>query len=476
MPRSSDAPRAAEVSGSSLTIAVAGGGIAGLAVATLLLRAGHAVRVFERRRSAPQTGECVGLKSCGLRVLEALGVWAELKPHVGRNETTAYFGVDAAGAETELVTLRARGGPGGGRVWVMPRARLAAALERALADAGGAVERARGVASVRRHERATAGDDDDARLSLVLDDATEAGPFDVVVGADGIGSRVRPRVLGRDDGPPARLFEHWGGSLPAALVSRSLCQHRTHSIFVADGKRVSVCPYRGGAAPGEPAAEVYFFFSCRDAPPAAAAGANDDDDGDDDAEIEHVRAIFAPRFPARVGELITVIAAELARRRRDEGGGGGATCGGGVAPIARWTVRDLPPPTRFARGRVALIGDAAHALAPTVGRGATLALEDAAALASSLAGGGARSSASVAERLREYEAERLPPARELHAEARRRVSLYYPASADEWRATREWYGALRRAGDEQNGAKTLGGWLRPGRGAESALGSALSAC
>lgn len=45
------------------------------------------------------------------------------------------------------------------------------------------------------------------------------------------------------------------------------------------------------------------------------------------------------------------------------------------------TVCEMPPPRQLARGRVVLIGDAAHAMRPTFGQGAALAMEDAITLA-----------------------------------------------------------------------------------------------
>ncbi|MFG2046368.1 FAD-dependent monooxygenase [Micromonospora sp. NPDC048935] len=57
----------------------------------------------------------------------------------------------------------------------------------------------------------------------------------------------------------------------------------------------------------------------------------------------------------------------------------------------------------WARGRVLLIGDAAHATSPNMAQGAAMALEDAVVLAASLAAAG-----SVAEALRGYEARRRP--------------------------------------------------------------------
>ena len=73
---------------------------------------------------------------------------------------------------------------------------------------------------------------------------------------------------------------------------------------------------------------------------------------------------------------------------------------------------DLAPLPTLTRGRVALVGDAAHAMAPNLGQGACQALEDAVELASALAA----TDGDTAERPRAYERRRL---RRVHRVARR---------------------------------------------------------
>ena len=69
-----------------------------------------------------------------------------------------------------------------------------------------------------------------------------------------------------------------------------------------------------------------------------------------------------------------------------------------VPQSPRWGLFALPPLHRWAKGRVVLLGDAAHAMLPHHGQGANQTLEDAAALADCL-----RDTADVATALAAYE-------------------------------------------------------------------------
>ncbi|MEV4566144.1 FAD-dependent monooxygenase [Nonomuraea sp. NPDC049419] len=66
-------------------------------------------------------------------------------------------------------------------------------------------------------------------------------------------------------------------------------------------------------------------------------------------------------------------------------------------------IRDLAPLPTYVRGRVALLGDAAHAMSPDRGQGAGQSLEDAVVLAAALAG-----EPAIEAALRRYDAERRP--------------------------------------------------------------------
>ncbi len=70
--------------------------------------------------------------------------------------------------------------------------------------------------------------------------------------------------------------------------------------------------------------------------------------------------------------------------------------------LSRLDVYDRPPTSRWGEGRVTLLGDAAHPMAPNVGQGAAQAAEDAVVLARCL-----RAATDVPAALRAYEAQRM---------------------------------------------------------------------
>lgn len=81
--------------------------------------------------------------------------------------------------------------------------------------------------------------------------------------------------------------------------------------------------------------------------------------------------------------------------------------------IDRRELTDVSLPHSYARGNTVLVGDAAHAMAPNLGRGACESLIDAVALAQSLSGGG-----TVPEGLRRYDHARRSRTRRVVVAAR----------------------------------------------------------
>lgn len=96
-----------------------------------------------------------------------------------------------------------------------------------------------------------------------------------------------------------------------------------------------------------------------------------------------------------------------------------------VEEVYRWGLFDRDPMKSWSKGRVTLLGDAAHPMLPFLSQGAAMAIEDAYVLAASLDAHGADYSSAF----RDYEAERLPRTSRVQLEARERGRTYHLPSA-----------------------------------------------
>jgi 2-polyprenyl-6-methoxyphenol hydroxylase-like FAD-dependent oxidoreductase len=183
---------------------------------------------------------------------------------------------------------------------------------------------------------------------------------DVLVGADGIRSTVRGRFFGPRE--PTYLGY---GSHRFVVANRDGLAHFTE--FLGRGQRVGLVPIGGG--------QLYVWTTFN-----AAARSR--------AEV-----------PESVGELGARFAAFTDSRVRRAFGQLTST-----DAVACTDIEEVRQPT-WASGRVALLGDAAHALTPNMGQGAGMAMEDAVVLADELAKA-ARGETSVPAALTGYVARR----------------------------------------------------------------------
>ncbi|HWK60675.1 MAG TPA: FAD-dependent monooxygenase [Eoetvoesiella sp.] len=98
-----------------------------------------------------------------------------------------------------------------------------------------------------------------------------------------------------------------------------------------------------------------------------------------------------------------------------------------VTEVYRWGLFDRDPMTKWSKGRVTLLGDAAHPMLPFLSQGAAMAIEDGYVLAQALEALPGR----LDEALARYEAERLPRTSRVQLEARERGKTYHLSSKEE---------------------------------------------
>ncbi|KGM08332.1 monooxygenase, partial [Cellulomonas bogoriensis 69B4 = DSM 16987] len=183
---------------------------------------------------------------------------------------------------------------------------------------------------------------------------------DVVVGADGLRSRVRAGGWPDEAGPVYAGYTAWRALVRARVDVTEVCETWGRR------ERFGVVPVGEGL--------VYVFATATVAAQQHADGAA--------GEVAELRRRFAgwhPPVPALLDAL-------------------------DPAAVLRHDVHALPRvPSRLHRGSTVLLGDAAHAMEPNLGQGACLAIEDAIVLAHVLADG-----APVHAALARYTAARRP--------------------------------------------------------------------
>ncbi|HET9518055.1 MAG TPA: FAD-dependent monooxygenase [Actinoplanes sp.] len=308
-------------------VLVVGSGLAGLAAAVHLASRGVAVDLVEVKADIAALGSGITLRGNALRELRGLGVWEQVREKGYAFEVTGVRAPDPAGTVVAEIPDAKTGGPDLPAVLGIPRPDLARILAGRAAEAG---------AKVRFGTTFTELTQDAAGVDVAFTDGT-TGRYDLVVGADGIRSQTR-RTLGIDLETRSIGMGIWRafGPRPASVTRTDLyyggpsyiagyCPTGADSLYAyiveAAGERV-------GLSPDEQLTRMKRLSEAYHGP------------------WDEIRETLTD--PARINY----------------------TC-------FETHVLDAP----WNRGRVVLIGDAAHTCPPTLAQGGAMALEDAAVLA-----------------------------------------------------------------------------------------------
>ena len=313
-------------------VLVAGAGLAGTAIATHLAAAGIAVDLIDIKPAATALGSGITLQGNALRELRRLGVWEQVREQGYSFDSLGLRAPDAAGTLlVELPDVRS-GGPDLPATVGMPRPALARILLSRAADSGAKVRLGTSCTELRQ---------DTAGVDVHFADGT-AGRYDLVVAADGIRSPTR-RMLGITLEPRPTGMGIWRafGPRPASVT-------RTDLIYGGPAYIAGFCPT------GENSLYAYIVEDAQD------------------------RSALTPE--QRLATMLGLAAAyhgpwdEIRPGLTDPS----------LVNYTWFETHVLPAP--WNRGRVVLIGDAAHSCPPTLAQGGAQALEDAAVLAELLLG------------------------------------------------------------------------------------------
>jgi salicylate hydroxylase len=317
-------------------IGILGAGIGGLTAAIALRQAGHEVVVFEQAQRFARVGADINLTPNAVRALDGIGVGEALRDHAARPKFRISRMWDTGEETSRLGMAEEAEAKYGAPQLTLHRADLMSALEGALPSE-----------CVRLGHRANSVTQDEGGVTIGFTDGSTAR-VDALIGADGIHSVARTALFGQESPrftgvvafravvPAERLagqpnldsFTKWWGPTPESQIV-TFPLNRGRDIFIFATTAQESWRHESWTQPGS---------------------------------VEELRGFYAA-YHAEARALLDAC---------DE-----------VLKTALWERDPMP---EWSRGRVTLMGDAAHPMLPFMAQGAGMAIEDAIVLARALTG------------------------------------------------------------------------------------------
>ncbi len=369
-----------------MNVVIIGAGMGGLTTGIALKKFGHQVRIFEQTEKILPVGAAISLWSNGVKCLNYLGLTEKIAKLGGQMDDLAYVDGLTGDVMTQFSLL-----PLIEEVGQRPYPVARADLQNMLMDEFGRDQIYLGKKMVSLEDKA-----DYVEVHFADGSSTQA---DLLIGADGTHSLTRIYVLGQQVQRRYAGYVNWNGLVE---ISEDLAPAQQWTTYVGEGKRASLMPVADG--------KFYFFL---DVPLPAGLDNNRD-------EYKKLLKQYFVDWCQPVQQLIERLDPQKTNRVE---------------------IHDIEPFTQFYKGRVVILGDAAHSTTPDIGQGGCQAMEDAIYLARSLQ----INTLGLEDALRRYQNKRNERANELVLRARKRCDVTH--MKDE-AVTQAWYEELRR---EQGG-------------------------
>ncbi|MDA3320714.1 Putative flavoprotein monooxygenase acting on aromatic compound [Acinetobacter baumannii] len=369
-----------------MNVVIIGAGMGGLTTGIALKKFGHQVRIFEQTEKILPVGAAISLWSNGVKCLNYLGLTDKIAKLGGQMDDLAYVDGLTGDVMTQF-SLRPLIEEVGQRPYPVARADL----QNMLMDEFGRDQIYLGKKMVSLEDKT-----DFVEVHFADGSSTQA---DLLIGADGTHSMTRTYVLGQQVQRRYAGYVNWNGLVE---ISEDLAPAQQWTTYVGEGKRASLMPVADG--------KFYFFL---DVPLPAGLENNRH-------EYKKLLKQYFVDWCQPVQQLIERLDPQKTNRVE---------------------IHDIEPFTQFYKGRVVILGDAAHSTTPDIGQGGCQAMEDAIYLARSLQ----INTLGLEDALRRYQNKRNERANELVLRARKRCDVTH--MKDE-AVTQAWYEELRR---EQGG-------------------------
>lgn len=319
-----------------LQVLIIGGGIAGPVLAIFLKQAGFSPQIFEASSSFSEAGGALGLAPNGMNVLAAAGVAEQVRNISVTGDEWAF--------ENQFGKLLACAPAGEPARYGQPTVMITrTALHRVLIE-----EAERCDIPVHYNKRLISIDDTIGRpiVARFSDDTSAEG--ELIVGADGIRSQVRQAVMPDAPKPVYTGMMAPGGFSPCLdsnVTPRS--NQRVHFVFGQNG----FFGYFNAVTADGPRT---LWWSTASAPLETREAMNATTNDELRRRLLALHGDWAHPIPQLIES---------------------------ATDILNIAIHDVPSLPRWSSGRTIFIGDAAHAVAPHSGQGASMALEDAMYLA-----------------------------------------------------------------------------------------------
>ncbi len=372
-----------------LPILIAGGGVGGLSAALALARVGRRTLVLERAPAFREVGAGLQLAPNATRILRAYGALDALEGlAVAPTQVRIRRGGD--GARLANLSLRDAEKRWGAPYLNVHRADLLSAL---LEQA-----RANDLIEIRNDATLTGfvQDEQGVAVSYRGRDETHRAGGEALIGADGVRSIVRGRLSDpRTDKPNYTGHTAWRAVIPASALPPAFGEPASN-LWLGEKAHIVHYPLRAGAI-------VNIVALVED------DWRGDGERGRDGAQFWDQagdRRFLLERFKDWAPEALELLSAP--------------------ETWLRWPLFDRPPLDSYARGRTALLGDAAHPMLPYLAQGAAQAIEDSAVLSLAFLEYGGRDPVKA---LAQYSAARLPRASQIQHSSRKQGKIYHMAGA-----------------------------------------------
>ncbi|WP_312327197.1 FAD-dependent urate hydroxylase HpxO [Acinetobacter sp.] len=365
-----------------MEIAIIGAGMGGLTTGIALKKFGHQVTIYEQAVQILPVGAAISLWSNGVKCLNYLGLTEQVAKLGGQMNDLAYID----GLNGEVMTQFSLA-PLIEEVGQRPYPVSRAELQNMLMDEFGRQD-------IQLGKRMVSIEDKGQHVEIGFQDGSTVSAA-LLIGADGTHSMTRQYVLGKQVERRYAGYVNWNGLVE---ISEDLAPAQQWTTFVGEGKRASLMPVAEH--------RFYFFF---DVPLSAG--------------LENQRSEYKPLLKQyfsgwcpQVQRLIDSIDEQKTNRVE---------------------IHDIEPFTQFYKGRVVILGDAAHSTTPDIGQGGCQAMEDAVYLARALQ----INTLGLEDALKRYQNKRNERANELLLRARKRCDVTH--MKDE-QITKDWYADLRK--------------------------------